>query len=101
MQIKLSVVAGPHTGREFPFETRDTFLVGQTTDCHFRLPDNDPYVSNRHLLIEVNPPRCRVIDLNSRRGIKVNGERVESAELQNGDEVRAGQTVFKLTVPPA
>jgi serine/threonine-protein kinase len=99
MPIKLSVVAGPHAGKEFPFEGRDTFLIGRTSDCHFRLSDTDPFLSPRHCLVELNPPRCRVIDLNSRRGIKVNGERVESAELADGDEIRAGQTVFKLSIP--
>jgi hypothetical protein len=99
MHATLTVVAGPHVGKEFRFEGHDTFLVGRTRECHFQLNYDDKYFSRRHFLIEVNPPRCRVIDLNSRNGIKVNGAKVQVAELKNGDEVQAGKTVFKLALP--
>jgi serine/threonine-protein kinase len=102
MPVRLTVVAGPHSGQEFPFADRDTFLVGRAPGCHLQLAYDDPYSSLRHFLVEANGARCRVIDLNSRTGIKVNGQRVESAELTDGDEVRAGQTVFRVSVgPPA
>jgi serine/threonine-protein kinase len=98
MHVILSVVAGPHTGQQFHFHGHDTFLVGRTPDCHFRLNYNDPYFSDGRILIEVKPPRCRVIDVGSRNGIKVNGKTVEHAELVSHDEVRAGQTVFRIEV---
>jgi eukaryotic-like serine/threonine-protein kinase len=98
--VKLTVVAGPHAGQVFPLADRDTFLVGRTTDCHFRLAYDDPYLSDRHFLIEVSAPRCRVIDLESRNGIRVNGHKVLTAELASGDEVRAGQTVLQLSLVP-
>jgi len=99
MPVKLTVVTGPHAGQEFRFADRDTFLAGRASDCHFQLAYDDPYFAPRHFLVEANGRRCRIIDLNSRTGIKVNGQRVGSAELADGDEVRAGQTVFRVTVP--
>ena len=99
MTLTLRVTAGPHAGKEFSFDTHDTFLVGRTADCHLRLSYDDPYFSRRHFMIEANPPRCRVIDINSRNGIRVNGQKVEQAELADGDEVQAGHTVFKLSIP--
>jgi serine/threonine-protein kinase len=96
---KLTVVAGPHAGQFFPLADRDTFLVGRTSDCHFRLAD-DPYLSDRHFLVELNMPRCRFTDLGSRNGTRVNGRKVATADLASGDEVRAGQTVFQLTIAP-
>jgi serine/threonine protein kinase len=98
VQLKLTVVSGPHQGKEFVFDGRDTFLVGRTKDAHFQLSNEDPYFSRRHFMIEVNPPRCRLIDLNSRSGTLVNGARTPSAELVDGDEIAAGQTVFKVQV---
>ena len=98
MQVKLTVLAGPHAGQTFPLADRDTFLVGRCPECHFQLSYDDPYFSRRHFLIEVNAPRCRVIDLNSRNGIRVNGQHVLSAELNHGDEVQAGQSVFQLSM---
>lgn len=99
MPAKLTVVAGPHAGQTFPLADRDTFLVGRTPDCHFRLSD-DPYLSDRHFLVELNVPRCRFTDLGSRNGTRVNGRKVPTADLASGDEVRAGQTVFQLTIDP-
>lgn len=99
MTITLAVTAGPHAGKEFAFDRHDTFLVGRTADAHFQLSYDDPYFSRRHFLIEANPPRCRLIDLNSRNGVSVNGQKVQTAELHDGDEIRAGHTVFKLHIP--
>ena len=98
MPIKLTVISGPHLGNEFVFDGRDTFLVGRTADAHFRLTYDDPYFSRRQFLVEVNPPRCRVTDLNSRNGTLLNGTRVRTAEIKDGDEIAAGHTAFKVRV---
>ena len=98
MKLKLTVISGPHQGREFIFDGRDTFLVGRVKDAHFQLSYDDPYFSRRHFLVEVNPPRCRLIDLNSRNGILLNGARILTAEVADGDEIAAGHTVFKVRV---
>jgi len=98
VKLKLTIISGPQQGREFVFDGRDTFLVGRTEDAHFRLSDDDPYFSRRHFLVEVNPPRCRVIDLNSRNGTLLNGVRIQTAEVADGDEIAAGHTGFKVSV---
>ena len=98
MKLQLTITAGPHQGREFVFDGHDTFLVGRTKDAHFQLSYDDPYFSRRHFLVEVNPPRCRLIDLNSRNGVLLNGARVQAAEVADGDEIAAGHTIFKLRV---
>ena len=96
MKLELSIIAGPHQGKKFLLEGHDTFLVGRAKDAHFQLSNDDPYFSRRHFLVEMNPPRCRVIDLSRRNGILHNGVRVQSAEIADGDEVGAGHTVFKF-----
>jgi serine/threonine-protein kinase len=97
MSITLTVQAGPQVGRSFVFDAHDTFLVGRGEDVHFRLPD-DPSMSRKHFLLEVNPPLCRLQDLGSRTGTSVNGRRVASAELNHGDVIHAGQTVFLVGI---
>jgi serine/threonine-protein kinase len=97
MNVTLTVTAGPHTGREFAFDRHDTFLVGRSKGAHFQLSYDDPYFSRRHFLVEVNPSRVRVMDLNSRNGIAVNGQKVRTADLNDGDELRAGHTVPDVT----
>src|SRR5947209_7115214 len=98
MPITLTVTAGPHQGQTFTFQDHDTFLVGRSPDAHFSLPD-DPYFSRLHFLIELNPPLCRLADLKSRNGTLVNAKQVTTIDLQDGDEIQAGQT--RLTVSTA
>jgi len=99
MQITLSVIAGPHLGQGFSFEGRDRFLVGRSKRVHFQLQPaqgKDLRVSRIHFMIEVNPPLCRVYDLNSRNGTHINGQRLSVADLRHGDEIRAGHTVLRV-----
>ncbi len=98
MQVTLTVTDGPHAGKAFAFAERDSFLVGRSKDAHFSLPRDDPYFSRRHFLVEVNPPRCRLLDLKSRNGTHVNGQRVEAIELGDGDAIKAGHTIFRVSV---
>lgn len=100
MIVRLVVTAGPHAGTEFAFDRHDTFLVGRSKDAHLRLSSDDPYFSRRHFLIEANPPRVRLLDLDSRNGVFVNGTRTDAVELADGDVVKAGHTVFRVHVPP-
>src|SRR4051812_41621470 len=97
MPITLTVMAGPQSGRRFTFDQHETFLIGRAPEAHFSLPDDD-YFSRMHCLIEVNPPHCRLTDLNSRNGTYVNGNPVQTIDLKHGDEIRGGLTVIKVTI---
>jgi serine/threonine-protein kinase len=98
MRVTLCVIAGPHAGTEFTFSRHDTFLVGRSRHAHFQLREKDRYFSRIHFMMEVNPPHCRLIDIGSRNGTYVNGERVLSSVLSDGDQIRAGHTVLRLSV---
>ena len=99
MIITLDVVDGPERGRTFSFSAADAFLIGRSPRAHLRLdPVADPYISRTHCLLEMRPPRCLLTDLGSTNGTKVNGERVKSAELVNGDLIRVGHTALRLVV---
>jgi serine/threonine-protein kinase len=107
MQVMLTVTAGPHKGRVFTFAGHDTFLVGRSKRTHFQLPTKDRYFSRIHFMVEVNPPQCRLTDMGSRNGTYVNGARVSAADLNDGDQIRAGRSVLQVAVqreeptPPA
>jgi serine/threonine-protein kinase len=97
MEITLTVIEGPHQGQLFRFGGHDTFVVGRSKQCHFRLPYKDKYFSRVHFLIEVNPPRCRVADMGSRNGTYVNGQKVAAGtDLRAGDLITAGHTVLRI-----
>jgi serine/threonine-protein kinase len=98
MGVRLQVVSGPHAGKKFEFAEHDTFLVGRASYAHFRLPKKDPYFSRAHFIIEVNPPRCRLVDLSSSNGTFVNDRRVQETDLVHGDLIRGGDTVLQVSL---
>ncbi|HYH68892.1 MAG TPA: FHA domain-containing serine/threonine-protein kinase [Urbifossiella sp.] len=96
--LVLDVVHGPYAGRSYSLAGHATFTIGRQPGHYISLPD-DPHLSRAHCLIEVNPPFARVVDLGSKTGTVVNGHRQDQADLRDGDEVRAGLTVFRVRVP--
>jgi serine/threonine protein kinase len=101
MRVILTVIAGPHKGLEFTFDRHDTFLVGRSKHAHFQLPAKDKYFSRMHFMMEVNPPQCRLIDMGSRNGTYVNGAEILTADLTDGDQIRAGHTILRVQVKGA
>ncbi len=97
MQVVLDVIQGPRKGRSFVFDRHDTFIVGRSRSVHCSMPE-DQALSRDHFLIEINPPRCEVRDLNSTNGTYVNNQRVERARVRSGDRIAAGQSVFLVRV---
>lgn len=97
MRVTLRVIAGPQVGRFFTFEQHDTFMIGRSEDSHFCLPQ-DRYFSRHHCLLEIAPPQCFLRDLGSTNGIFVNGLKVETAHLKNGDRIQGGETVLEVDV---
>ncbi len=98
MQVHLTVTEGPHQGRVFVFQEHDNFIVGRSKRAQFRLPLKDRKLSRVHFMVEVNPPRCRLMDLCSTNGTVVNGKKVQAADLSDGDTIRAGETTLRLSV---
>ena len=40
-------------------------LIGRANDADFQLPQDDPYVSRRHVYLEICPPSCRLCNLSN------------------------------------
>lgn len=100
MQVNLRVIAGPQTGRIFTFDQHDTFMIGRSEDSQFCLP-HDRFFSRHHCILEIAPPQAFLRDLGSTNGTFVNGIRVETAHLKNGDRIQGGETVLEVSVVAA
>ena len=87
------VVAGKETS--FPL-TRDTYTLGRHRNNDVVI--SDPKVSSFHARLDRSPEGFRLVDLKSRNGSYVNGERIESVELNTGDEVRLGTALIAYKV---
>jgi two-component system response regulator FlrC len=65
-------------------------VIGRDEGCSVQLPGND--VSRRHAELRGSDDGMgvEIVDLGSRNGARVNGQRVSSAHLRRGDVVRLG-----------
>ena len=74
--------------------------VGKLSSSHLRLDDDS--VSRMHAVIEVSGPgSISIIDLGSTKGTIVNGQKVNKANLQDGDLVVLGDIRIELSVGDA
>jgi len=65
-------------------------LVGRSRECDVVV--SDPNVSRRHIELRRGEGGWAAVDLGSTNGMKVNGRRVEHAELEPGDRITIGVT---------
>jgi len=76
------------------FINRQEIEVGKATHNHIVL--NDPTVSNTHAILIARDGGYSIVDLGSRNGTYVNGERLGSQAhtLRHGDSIQLGQTLL-------
>lgn len=75
-------------GKIFPLS--DTQVIGRLASC--TIPIKDTRASREHARIYRGELGYCVVDLNSKNGIAVNGERLERAVLKPGDQIQVGDT---------
>src|SRR6516165_6798196 len=98
MRISLTIQAGQCEGKRFEFEGHDNFVVGRSPRANLSLPDEGKHISRIHCMIELNPPHCRLIDVGSTNGTLVNGQKISSVHLKDGDRITVGKTVLLVSV---
>jgi pSer/pThr/pTyr-binding forkhead associated (FHA) protein len=69
---------------------QDVVKIGKLSTSHVRLDDET--VSRMHAVVEVTGDDVHVIDLGSTRGTLLNGQKVNKAKLNDGDELMLGDT---------
>jgi len=77
----------------------DTLHIGSTPENNIRL--RDPAVSRVHCEIKKTPQGYRIIDLESKRGTKVNGEFINQHNLRHGDRIQVGRAIMQFNAGSA
>jgi eukaryotic-like serine/threonine-protein kinase len=90
-------VTGPSGKQKIEQSGYATLLVGRSSGAQVCVSE-DPHFSRRHCLLELAPPQARLVDLKSRNGTFVNGQRVDIAILKSGDVISGGQTSISVGV---
>jgi pSer/pThr/pTyr-binding forkhead associated (FHA) protein len=77
------------SGRTYDL-TQGSHVIGRGQDSSFRLPDTG--VSRRHLEINWDGHTATLTDLGSTNGTTVNGNPVQTWQLNDGDVIRVGHS---------
>jgi eukaryotic-like serine/threonine-protein kinase len=116
-KVKITFTTGSLKDKKFEFSLRTTCIIGRAKDCNLRLPNDAHHktVSRYHCLMDINPPAICVRDLGSLHGTYVNGKIIGKRQsnqtpkqgiqsnfpeydLKDGDEIRLGNTVFRVNI---
>ncbi|MCB0327886.1 MAG: GGDEF domain-containing protein, partial [Bdellovibrionales bacterium] len=81
------VIAGQDIGRKYEVE-KSSLSVGRNSDCDIFVDDDD--VSRTHALINIKSEGVYISDLGSTNGTLVNGEKITTHLLQDGDRIQIG-----------
>jgi pSer/pThr/pTyr-binding forkhead associated (FHA) protein len=91
--LVLEQVRGPGAPRRFPLEAAET-IVGRGKRANVSIDSN--LLSRRHMSLVRSGPEITCRDLDSANGVYVNGVKVNSATLFEGDTLQIGDVVFVL-----
>src|SRR5512146_925531 len=72
-----------------------TRRIGRSSDNDIVVAD--PAVSRHHAELRIAVGTARIVDLDSNNGTYVNGQRVASAQLADGDLISVGPATFRLS----
>ena len=91
----LDILSGALAGTSIRVSSGQSVRFGRSSKADRALPD-DVSMSGVHFGVECGESMGLIRDLNSRNGTLLNGARVGSAVLTDGDEIVAGQTRFRV-----
>jgi predicted component of type VI protein secretion system len=94
----LEIVDGPLAGAKRPLAPPEsTLVIGRGDEAGWNIADDD--LSRAHAEIRRNWDGTQLVDLESKNGTKVDGERVEEIELYDGALIELGKLKLRFRDP--
>lgn len=92
---RLEILNGGFEGMTYDLDTEE-IVIGRNPTTDITLLDEG--ISREHAVIhyDADAPGYVIEDLQSTNGTKLNGKRIRSAPLNEGDEIQVGQTMFRF-----
>jgi pSer/pThr/pTyr-binding forkhead associated (FHA) protein len=90
----LLCLRGNDAGRSFPIGSKSVQILGRGASTDITIWDIRS--SRAHCRIDKLPDGYQISDLNSSNGTTVNGKKITTHHLAEGDEVQIGSTVMKF-----
>ncbi len=94
---KIVVVSSNFAGQEFPLVNKE-MVIGRAEDCDIIVDHRS--VSQKHAkIVREASGNYKIVDLNSKNGVKVSGEDYRAVHLKRGDIVELGHVKFRFVEP--
>ena len=92
-QARLEQTRGPGAPRAFELALAE-MIVGRSTSAHICIDSS--LISRKHMSLAKSGETFTANDLNSSNGMYLNGIKVHSAVLHEGDQIQIGDVVFSF-----
>jgi len=79
--------------------TRETFFIGRSFNNNLALEDRS--ISRKHAVLNYQDGKYILSDLNSHKGVYINGKKISETELINRDRVKIGDVVLEFLLDRA
>ncbi len=94
---KLVIVSSNFAGQEFPLKKKE-MVIGRGDECDIIVDHRS--VSTQHAkVVREQGGEYKIVDLNSKNGVKVSGEEYRNVHLKRGDVVELGHVKFRFVEP--
>ncbi len=100
MRIAIIAKSGPAAGRRIVLRGGQIARVGRTDWADFALPE-DVDLADIHFAVHCDNNTAMVQALASDRETKINGAPTNKGEIQHGDVIEAGRTLFQVEIEGA
>jgi hypothetical protein len=90
----LRFISGKYQGGEYPLLDSGELVIGRSSELEMVLAED--MVSRKHAKLSLGDGTITISDLGSTNGTFVNGEKVERAQLKEGDRILIGTSILKL-----
>ena len=92
---KIQIVISGQDGSEnvFPFE-QESVILGNSPAANIQL--NDENASDLHIMLKQTDGKVQMVDLGSKSGTFINGEKVSQRDLTSDDKITIGNTVINV-----
>jgi hypothetical protein len=90
----LRFISGKYQGGEYPLGGTGDLVIGRASDLDMVLIED--MVSRKHAKLNLGESGLTISDLGSTNGTFVNGEKVKTAKLKEGDRILIGTSILKL-----